>query len=684
MIWATPQAPGIYNIAFLIREYRNGVLLSTIIRDMQIIVNDCNDNDPPRIKPLVDTCVYACDTLDITIRATDPDFGDRVDLFAYGGPLEISTNPATFTAVSGNPALGAFYWITDCEHIRSQFYTVIFKAQDDYVDGTGTPIPLTDLETYTIKVVAPPPENLSVTTSGRDATLTWDNPYKCESSSKFRGFSVWRKIGCDTSGLSSCETNLSLSGFVRIASGLTTYSYLDNTLSPGNKYTYRVQADFAESTPAGTDYESFTSAPSNPVCVELKKDLPLLTHVTVDSTDLSTGMITIAWVKADPDELDTTLNEAPYRYELINETTSTTVTSLVTPVFGFSDDSMGVQETGLNTEQVQFNYRLNFYATVGGTEELVGSTVTASSVFLTTTGNDNRITLDWTASVPWLNEEYYVYKENPVASGIFVVIDTTTELTYTDTGLTNEQEYCYRIESFGGYTSEGAPDSLYNFSQKSCTEPVDSTRPCAPLLTVTNVCDEDSDASFDLEDLKNNLTWTNPNRMCSGTDDVVAYEILFAAQNSGTYQLIATISDQFDTFYVHDDLNSLAGCYAIRSIDSFGNKSTFSNVVCVDNCPQFDLPNVFTPNGDGANDLYTPFPPHLFIDRIDFKVFNDWGGLVFETSDPAINWDGTNLQGKALAEGVYYYVCDVYEIRVNGVVPRKEVLSGFIHIIRGK
>ncbi|MFN3940226.1 MAG: gliding motility-associated C-terminal domain-containing protein, partial [Chitinophagales bacterium] len=108
-----------------------------------------------------------------------------------------------------------------------------------------------------------------------------------------------------------------------------------------------------------------------------------------------------------------------------------------------------------------------------------------------------------------------------------------------------------------------------------------------------------------------------------------------------------------------------------------------SNKVCVDNCSDYVLPNVFTPNNDGANDLYTPILPYRFIDKVEMKIFNSWGGLVFETTDPMLNWNGTNFNtGKELEEGTYYYVCYVYEITVSGVRKIERPLSGYIHLIR--
>lgn len=65
------------------------------------------------------------------------------------------------------------------------------------------------------------------------------------------------------------------------------------------------------------------------------------------------------------------------------------------------------------------------------------------------------------------------------------------------------------------------------------------------------------------------------------------------------------------------------------------------------------VPNVFTPNGDGLNDEF----------RVDYRslrefhcwVYNRWGKLVYEWSDPAKGWDGT-IGGRPAAAGAYFYV----------------------------
>ena len=64
------------------------------------------------------------------------------------------------------------------------------------------------------------------------------------------------------------------------------------------------------------------------------------------------------------------------------------------------------------------------------------------------------------------------------------------------------------------------------------------------------------------------------------------------------------------------------------------------------------------------------------------SVFNQWGQLVFQTTNQDINWNGKNLNGNDLAEGVYYYTCKVFENRVAGVTQSPDILSGFIQLVR--
>jgi gliding motility-associated-like protein len=92
-------------------------------------------------------------------------------------------------------------------------------------------------------------------------------------------------------------------------------------------------------------------------------------------------------------------------------------------------------------------------------------------------------------------------------------------------------------------------------------------------------------------------------------------------------------------------------------------------------CNVLVMPNVFSPNGDGLNDVFLPIEmdalqnPHL-------QIFNRWGELLFETFDLSKGWDGTS-NGNPVPGGTYFYVLS-FEHPSQGV----EYTEGMIELIR--
>jgi gliding motility-associated-like protein len=96
--------------------------------------------------------------------------------------------------------------------------------------------------------------------------------------------------------------------------------------------------------------------------------------------------------------------------------------------------------------------------------------------------------------------------------------------------------------------------------------------------------------------------------------------------------------------------------YRVTVSDDFGCSNEDSvfvflkNFVCEE--PYIFVPNTFTPNADGTNDLL--FVRGNVITELYFAIYNRWGELIFETSDQNIGWDGT-FRGKELSPDVYGY-----------------------------
>jgi gliding motility-associated-like protein len=88
------------------------------------------------------------------------------------------------------------------------------------------------------------------------------------------------------------------------------------------------------------------------------------------------------------------------------------------------------------------------------------------------------------------------------------------------------------------------------------------------------------------------------------------------------------------------------------------------------------MPNAFTPNGDGRNDVFR-IPAFLQINLVNFSVYNRWGERIFSTANNAEGWDGT-LNGRFQPAGAYVWRVE-YQDLLSG---RPAVASGTVMMIR--
>ena len=87
------------------------------------------------------------------------------------------------------------------------------------------------------------------------------------------------------------------------------------------------------------------------------------------------------------------------------------------------------------------------------------------------------------------------------------------------------------------------------------------------------------------------------------------------------------------------------------------------------------VPRVFTPNGDGTNDLLKPILVGI-ADFHYFSIYNRWGNMIFTTQDPNQGWDGTF---KGVQQPVETYLWIAEGIDTNG---RKIVQKGMVSLVR--
>lgn len=660
ILWDSPTIQGEYNFALIIEEWRSGIRIGYVTRDMQVNIIAC-DNQPPLLNLVRDTCVIAGDSLRLNIEATDPD-NDMLTMTASGGPLLLPSNPAVFNITYDSAGLmrANLLWSTSCSNVRNQPYQVYFKVEDD-----GAPVNLIDLETVNIKVIAPQVTGTSAEPLGNSITLSWQRA----ACSEARGYYIYRRAGSSGFNPDECVTGVpSYTGYQLIATidGINNLTYLDNNndvgLVRGITYCYMVTYWFAD----GAE-----SIASEEFCTDLRKDLPVITNVSVDSTSSSNGQIYIAWSK--PTELDSIQTPGPFIYKLYRSIDFSPSNAVMVAEFNDLNDTTFTDQ-GMNTLDNAWTYRLELINNTPGNVFSVGFSVPASSIYVETTPSDRRITLTINESVPWANEQYVIFRRTANTT-IFDSIAMVQIRRYVDTGLVNGTQYCYYVRVRGTYGTPGYIDPLINYSQIKCDSPIDNVAPCQPMLT----------ADIDCENLEIMFSWEDIRFTCA--PDIENY-LLY--QKGNPSELLATISPGNTTFRYVLPNQSISACYFIAAIDTNGNVDTtaaFSYCLGIDDCPRYRLPNVFTPNGDTYNDFFVPFPGYTSVERVEMQIYNRWGVMVFETVDPEIRWDGKDMNTNTLCpEGVYFYKCNVYEIVGTPETPdqatiEKRQLSDSIHLL---
>jgi gliding motility-associated-like protein len=654
LIWNTPADTGKYNVAMDIEEWRNGKKIGMVERDMQIEVFSTK-NKPPVNSPLKNLCVEAGHPVSFIVSATDPN-NDSVFLKATSGIFSLSSCPAHFSGIDSakGHSSSRFTWTPCFSAVRNQPYNIIFKSDDDNSD-----IKLSDIDNMTIKVLGPSPILLSAVPQGKFITLGWSG----YGTTDIAGFAIYRREGPSTFSPDSCTSGLpATSGFVKVGyiSGSSTVSYTDTEngqgLQFGKEYTYRIVAVFNN----GTE-----SKASNEITTTLVSGVPVIKNVSVRNTDQTNGSMFLSWKK--PLHLDTIPNATgPYEFIIsradgINGTLYSQIKSITTADL---NDTVYV-DTLLNTQSSGHIYKIELWNRKPGKEFMIGDAGFASSVFIVLSPGDRKTRFVINRNVPWINIKYDIFRLNN-SSMKYDSVGTTNQLEYVDAGLVNGTKYTYYVKSTGGYTAADMPKNLINLSQKASSTPVDNEPPCIPDINVTSQCDK----------LFNLVSWSFTDLGC--LSGIAGYKVFFKQTNSENLEIVRTIHGRDTLSYQHYPIGgSISGCYAVSAFDSLNNESDKSVMVCVDSCNFYEIPNVFTPNGDNINDRLLARTSGL-VEKIDFKLYNRGGLLIFKTDKPRIDWDGT-YNGKIVSPGVYFYQCDVYERRISGL--ELFHLSGFIHVI---
>jgi gliding motility-associated-like protein len=334
-------------------------------------------------------------------------------------------------------------------------------------------------------------------------------------------------------------------------------------------------------------------------------------------------------------------------------------------------------------------YRISFYASNGQYSTLNALCSNGLAVAFSTHQllQENLNPIPYSPQVEYLNILFAYNQWKPI-SYVFTADDNFEFITIGNFRYDNETQISYNQLSFAYYFIDkielvemnyniciGDSIELEHFSRDSsyawalAESPneilsTDKTLKVSPTISTTYLLFTGVDTiSFPviiLYPLQSVLEYQQP--ICQGKP------LLLNAGNSGASFLWQDQSTN-STFQV-----TQPGIYYVDISNACG---TITDTVRVDtNCVAFlEMPNVFTPNGDGINDLFIPIKTQQ-IKNLAFSIYNRWGNQIAEIKPNMIGWDGKNGE-ESCPEGVYFWLA-IYSDKSGMQYSQK----GFVQLIR--
>ncbi|MBU0489563.1 MAG: gliding motility-associated C-terminal domain-containing protein [Bacteroidetes bacterium] len=133
--------------------------------------------------------------------------------------------------------------------------------------------------------------------------------------------------------------------------------------------------------------------------------------------------------------------------------------------------------------------------------------------------------------------------------------------------------------------------------------------------------------------------------------DYVQFQNLTTPDGTYTWYFNDTHSStETDPGHIYENV----GIYLVQLIAVSPEGCVDTVVIPVPVIEGLDIPNVFTPDGDGYNDVFRVLSSGM--ENYSLRIYNRWGNLIFETSTPRAGWDGRTNAGEWVPSGTYYYI----------------------------
>lgn len=156
---------------------------------------------------------------------------------------------------------------------------------------------------------------------------------------------------------------------------------------------------------------------------------------------------------------------------------------------------------------------------------------------------------------------------------------------------------------------------------------------------------------------------TNPSPGFITTHDWSFAELGYSTDQHPVYEFPSNVPGEYEV--------------CLEVTNNFGCADNICQTVIIEGEFLVYVPNAFTPDGDGINEVFTPLGQGLSLRGYEFMVFNRWGQQIFSTDSPDVGWDGT-YKGSKVKQEVYVWKLNVRD-EYSG---EKHELYGHVSVLR--
>lgn len=254
-----------------------------------------------------------------------------------------------------------------------------------------------------------------------------------------------------------------------------------------------------------------------------------------------------------------------------------------------------------------------------------------------TVSNPNEVTLigyvDNTADIQGYNVMRADTNIGPFNLVGFIPFNLQTTVSYIDnTAATEQQSYYYQLVAVD---SCGHPSVSSNVSR-------------------TIYCEASANTNF-----TNTVVWNDYETWLGGVSYYNIYRYIDGVVDPTPIAVVPYTGAGYNVYV--DDVSlyspSATGLfsYVVEGVEGAGNQyffidSSMSNVAEAPQLPLVFVPNAFTPNNNGQNDIFIPSTGFIDVEDYDFRIFDRWGEQIFRTTDRNVGWDGKIGNNKCESE----------------------------------